>query len=237
MRLKHLLGFACGAALAAALPAGPAMAGTLQVNPVLVQINTGRRTATVTIRNEEAEPVTIRAYALGWRQVDGEDRYDDSSAVIVSPPIFTIPGGGTQLIRLGLRAPSAAPQAYRLMIEEVPEARPSGGVRVALRLNLPLYSGIDAGSAGDLRWSARHEGDGSWTLLAVNGGGGYVRLDSAAAQQATGLAFDGNMNFGTVLPGATRRWRIGSLPQVRDQARFRQIAGADGHVAARAGSD
>lgn len=236
MRPNHYLAIVCGAALAAALPAVPAQAGTLQVNPVLVQINAGRRTATVTIRNQEATPVTIRAYALNWSQVDGEDLYEDSSAVIVSPPIFTIPAGGTQLIRVGLRSASGAPQAYRLMIEEVPEANPGGGVRVALRLNLPLYSGVEAGDSDSLRWTARREGDGGLTLEAVNSGSGYVRLDPASAGAATGIAFADNMHFGTVLPGATRRWRIGSVPQVRDQARFRQITGAGGHVAAQTGS-
>jgi fimbrial chaperone protein len=154
----------------------------------------------------------------------------------VSPPIFTIPAGGTQLIRVGLRNASGAPQAYRLMIEEVPEASRVGGIRVALRLNLPLYSGIEAGDVSSLRWSVRREGEGL-TLEAVNGGSGYVRLDPAGAQAATGMAFDSNMNFGTVLPGATRRWRIARMPQVRDQARFRQISGANGHVAALSGSD
>ncbi|MDQ4087711.1 MAG: fimbria/pilus periplasmic chaperone [Pseudomonadota bacterium] len=236
MRLKRYIAIACGAALIAAVPAVPAQAGTLQVNPVLVQIDAGRRSATVTVRNEEATPVTIRAYALNWRQVDGEDRYEASSAVIVSPPIFTIAPGGTQLIRVGLRTPSGAPQAYRLMIEEVPQAHPGGGVRVALRLNLPLYSGIEAGDAANLGWSARRDGDGGLIVEAVNNGRGYVRLDPAAVQAATGISFDGNMNFGTVLPGATRRWRIAQMPQVRDQARFRQISGAGDHVAAQTGS-
>lgn len=236
MPMKRLIAIACGAALYAAFPAMPAQAGTLQVNPVLVQINAGRRSATVTIRNEESEPVTIRAYALAWRQVDGEDVYEESSAVIASPPIFTIPAGGTQLIRVGLRTPSRAPQSYRLMIEEVPQANPAGGIRVALRLNLPLYSAVEAGDAAALRWSARRDGEG-WTLQAMNSGPGYVRLDSTAVEAATGLEVGENANFGTVLPGATRRWRIGAVPQVADRSRFAQISGAGGHVAAQASSD
>ncbi|HEV2865251.1 MAG TPA: fimbria/pilus periplasmic chaperone [Allosphingosinicella sp.] len=237
MRLKRVLTIACGAALLAAVPAAPAFAGTLQVNPVLLQINAGRRTATVTVRNEEATPVTIRAYALAWSQVDGEDRYEDTAAMVVSPPIFTIPAGGTQLVRVGLRTASGRPQAYRLMIEEIPEANPAGGIRVALRLNLPLYSGVEAGAPGDLRWSARPRPEGGWTVEASNRGTGYVRLDPAAAQAATGLEPGGNINFGTVLPGATRRWQLGADSRILDRSRFDQIAGAGGHVAAQAGSD
>jgi fimbrial chaperone protein len=118
----------------------------------------------------------------------------------------------------------------------VPEARPAGGIRVALRLNLPLYSMIPAGEVSSLRWSAWQEQSG-WVLEAVNSGPGYVRLSQEAAQSATGVRATDNVNFGTVLPGATRRWRIGPQPDVRDQSRFRQIARTQGHVAAQASLD
>ena len=105
----------------------------------------------------------IRAYALGWRQADGEDHYDETAAMIVSPPVFTIPPGGSQIVRVGPRAPARAAQPYRLIIEEVPEAAPGTGIRVALRLNLPLYIRMAAGAPADLSWSARRGGDGQWT--------------------------------------------------------------------------
>ena len=230
MRFKHVLAVACGATLlSTAIPAAPAFAGTLQVNPVLVEINAGRRTATVTLRNQEATPVTIRAYALQWRQADGGESYDETSAVIVSPPIFAVAPGATQLIRVGLRSPSGAPAAYRLIVEEVPEAHPSDGIRVALRLNLPLYSSVAAGEFPALRWSAWREADGGWTIEAVNAGRGYVRIDPAAVIGATGLRIPDHINLGTVLPGAERRWRIGTQPDVSDAARFRAITRAQGH--------
>jgi fimbrial chaperone protein len=234
MRIKSLLA-ACGATLLlAATPGEPASAGTLQVNPVLLEISANRRTATVTLRNQEASAVTVRAYPLEWRQADGDESYAETSAVIVSPPIFTIAPGATQLIRVGLRSPSGARQAYRLIIEEVPDASPSNGIRVALRLNIPLYAMIPAGEASAMRWSAWQEADGGWTVEAVNGGPGYVRLSHETALSATGIRADDEVNFGTVLPGATRRWRIGPQLDVRDQNRFRQIARTQGRVGAQA---
>lgn len=229
MRLNPLCAVACGAALALAtgVPAAPALAGTLQVNPILVQIDPSRRTATVTVRNAEAAPVTIRAYPLAWRQAQGDDVYEDTSALIVSPPIFTIPPGGTQLVRVGLRSPSATPQSFRLMIEEVPEANPEGGIRVALRLNLPFYVSMPAGEPGDLRWNVARSGDGGWTVEAANPGRGYVRLDRSAVQGATGLSFADTVNFGTVLPGATRRWQLPAAAVTGGQAQFQHNAGTD----------
>ena len=236
MRIKSLLA-ACGATLlCAAIPGVPASAGTLQVNPVLLEISANRRTATLTLRNQEASPVTVRAYPLEWRQADGDESYSETSAVIVSPPIFTIAPGATQLIRVGLRSPSGARQAYRLIVEEVPDASPGNGIRVALRLNIPLYTMIAAGDASALRWSAWEE-QGGWVVEAVNDGPGYVRLSQQAALNATGLQVDGHVNFGTVLPGATRRWRIGPQLDVRDQNRFRQIARTQSRVGAQARRD
>ena len=235
MRLKRALAFACGAVLlGTAVPAAPAFAGTLQINPVLLEINASRRTALVTLRNEEAEPVMVRAYPLEWRQANGEDVYSETTAVIVSPPIFTIPAGGTQLIRVGLRSPAVAPGSYRLIVEEVPDAQPTGGIRVALRLNLPFYSTMPAGDAAALRWAIWQEPGGGWTLEAVNTGTGYVRLDRAAARNATGLTLGENINLGTVLPGATRRWPIGAELHILDRARFQQIARTHGRDAAQA---
>jgi fimbrial chaperone protein len=207
----------------------PPPAGTLTVDPVLIEIGAARRAGSVTVRNLENVPVTIRAYSLAWSQANGEDRYDESSAMIVSPPIFTIPAGGSQIVRVGPRQASAAPQSYRLIVEEVPAAEPGSGIRVALRLNLPLYSNLAAGAQGDIAWSAARLPDGQWALEARNTGSGWVRIDAAAAERATGIDFADGFGFGTVLPGSTRRWPVGASPRIGDQARFQQIrSGNDG---------
>ena len=218
--LRALRAFACMLA-AIALP-GTAGAGSLRVDPVRLEISADRRSATLTISNVEQAPVTIRAYPLAWRQVDGEDRYEESSALIVSPPVFTIPAGGTQIVRIGLRSPAAARNAYRLMVEEVPEARAEGGIRVALRLNLPLFAMIDRGSSSQLSWRAWRQPDRSWVVEATNRGATYVRVAPAEAAAATGVQLDGAANL-VVLPDSSRRWVIGEQPEFIDRARFTSI--------------
>lgn len=216
-------------AISAALPA-PASAGTLQVDPIRLEISAARRTATLRVRNQESAPVTIRAYALAWTQLDGDERYPETGSVIVSPPIFTIAGGATQLIRIGLRPQAAGvPAAYRVMVEEVPQAAANGGVQVALRLNIPLFALIEPGDATDLAWSAARGTDGRWRIEAANRGRGHVRVEPAAAEAATGIDFEADANLGVVLPGGTRRWTIGADPVIADPARFasiRRTAGA-----------
>lgn len=210
-------------ALMSALWVEPALSGTLQVNPVLVEINANRRTGLVTVRNVENTPITIRSHVLGWSQASGDDSYTKTSEIIVSPPVFTIPGGGSQNVRVGLRRPAAAGHAYRLIIEEVPEARTEGAVQVAIRLNIPLYAMVPRGEGTDLAWAATRNGEGRFTLEATNRGRGYVRLDQSAVRAATGLSVRSDDNFGTVLPGATRRWALGNETTVEDQARLNRI--------------
>ena len=238
MHRKFPLAAACGLiAIVWAAWGAPASAGTLQVNPVLVELNADRRTGSVTVRNEESVPIAIRAYALEWRQADGEDVYEETAQLIVSPPIFTIAPGATQLVRVGPRSPSAEPRAYRLIIEEVPEATPQAGIRVAIRLNLPLYKGIAAGEPSQLRWSARRQADGGWMIEAANAGPGYVRLDATIARAATGARYEDNFFFGTVLPGAARRWRVGPELRIENREQFQGITEMQGHAAASQGSD
>ena len=230
--MRRIFPLAACAALTLTAAAGlpPAAAGTLQVNPVLVEIGAARRTGSVTVRNVENVPVTIRAYPLAWRQAEGEDHYDETSAIIVSPPVFTIAPGGSQIVRVGQRGAAAGPQSYRLIIEEVPEASRGSGIRVALRLNLPLYSGLSAGAPADLRWSAARQSDGRWAIEARNAGSGWVRVDAVIARAATGIRFDDGFAFGTVLPGGARRWLAGAAPNVADPAKFQRIlrTGDDG---------
>lgn len=232
--MRRIIPLAACAALTLTAAAGlaPAAAGTLQVNPVLVEIGGARRTGSVTVRNEENVPVTIRAYPLGWRQDGGEDRYDETAELIVSPPVFTIPPHATQTVRVGARRPSPAPRAYRLIIEEVPEAAPaSAGIRVALRLNLPLYANLAPGAPADLSWRAARQADGQWAIEARNNGTGWVRVEQALAETATGLRLGDGFSFGTVLPGGTRRWLVGADPRIGDRARFQQINRTASHGA------
>jgi fimbrial chaperone protein len=221
---KALVAGASALMIATLAAPAPAEAGALRVDPVRLSISADRRTATVTVRNDERTPVTIRAYALTWDQADGEDRYGETDAVIVSPPIFTIAPGATQLVRVGLRSPAAGGRAYRVIVEEVPGASPAGGVQVALRLNLPLFAMMEAGAQSDIRWSGSRRSDGSYAVEAVNRGAGYVRIETSDAASAIGVAEEG-APFGVVLPNSRRRWVV-AAPTITDQARFAAIVRA-----------
>lgn len=206
------------------LLAAPAFAGSLRVDPVEVSISADQRAAAVTLTNMADAPITVHAYGLLWNQNDGGDDYSETSELIVSPPITTIPPKSIQLVRVGFRNASSARGAWRLVVEEVPQARSNGGIQVALRMNLPLFVQIHPGSVEDLSWSAQRALDGGWTVEAVNSSDKYVRLEAADFTARTGVEHSSSIRMGTVLPHSRRRWRLQNSPSLIDATQFQRIA-------------
>lgn len=194
--------------LGCALLAAPAGAASILIDPVRVDLTDDRKIAALTVANADPEaPVSIRVHALRWTQVDGEDVYSETHDIIASPPIFTIPPGGTQLLRVGL-AGGADAGAYRLIIEEIPRLAAQGqGIQVSLRLNLPLYR-LHAGSApARLDWRLAAAPDGTPAIEAVNDGGQPIQVQGIDALTADNRAPIVSA-MGVVLPNSRRRWRI-----------------------------
>ena len=220
---KPLRLLALSAATLGTFASAPAWAGSLRVDPVKVEITADRKIGAVKVKNDADQPVTIRGYALRWTQRDGQDVHEEVSDIVVSPPVATIPPGGEQLVRVGLRS-AGATGAYRLIVEEVPEAAPGNGVQVALRLSMPLFVMQKAGTLADLSWSAWRGADGKLVVEATNAGSGYVRIAAAEATQHTGVEFDSRGSIGTVLPNNSRRWVMQKEPSIADRTKFERIA-------------
>jgi fimbrial chaperone protein len=198
--------------------ATPAAASTFQVNPVVVEITPGRHTAVLSVSNSETVPVSIRIKLLRWTQQDGADVYDDTDALIASPPIFTVPGAGRQLVRIGSRAQQLS-GAYRIILEEVlsPQVR-KGEVRIALRLNLPLYVTQTDQAKAVLRWSAWRDAANDVFVQAENSGDRYEAIVAIGTIDAAGKDAVLTSRLGAVLPGSTRRWNVGKHPELGSAA-------------------
>ena len=66
----------------------------------------------LTVRNDGTEPVSMQLEVLNWSQEAGKDVLTPSRELLANPPIFTVPAGGSQLVRVGLRrAPDATARA------------------------------------------------------------------------------------------------------------------------------
>jgi fimbrial chaperone protein len=207
------------AALAAALlaslaAAGPVAAGSFQVNPVNVEIPQSRRAAAVTVSNRGTAPVSVRVRLLRWTQADGEDVYLETDDLVASPAMFTMAPDRTQLVRVGPRG-AAASGAYRIILEEIPGPAAEGSaIRVALRLNLPLYVVPDNGGRAELSWSAWQDSSGETIVEARNAGTRHSQILALGAIDAAGRETSLSTRMGVVLPGGGKSWRLGRRPDL-----------------------
>jgi len=194
------------------LGASSAAAGSFQVNPVHIALAPDRAATSLTVKNDDREAVSVRVHTYRWTQDQGEDVYSATSDVIASPPIFTIPAGGTQLIRLGLRTRTAG-AAYRVVLEEIPRKElSSSGIKVALRLNLPFYI-LNSGGKPDVRWTASRDNAGDVVIEAANRGSLHAQILEIDAIGPAGKETILSKTMGVVLPGSAKRWKIGRRPE------------------------
>jgi fimbrial chaperone protein len=221
MLSRHSLAAIAGLAALLALPS--AGAGTFTISPLRVDFTGTPGTAVLTVRNGEAGSVVVQAGGWSWSQEDGQDAIEPSRDLLVSPAVFTLAPGGSQLVRVALRrTPDATRElSYRMVLQEVPQAASPGftGLQVALRLSIPVFVAPLAPSAPDLAWTARSDASGRTTLTARNLGTANARIHRLALQTADarttlfelpGLAY--------VLPGASRDWAIDGSGSVHASA-------------------
>lgn len=201
------------AALLFLLSGSPAAAGSFQVNPVNIELAAGETATSFTIKNIDDAPVAVRVHSYKWTQAHGRDVRTETREVIISPPIFTIPAGATQIVRLGLRNRTAG-DAYRIVVEEIPGPKPAGvGIQVALRLDLPFYV-LKEGGSPDITWAWWRNVSGELVLEARNHGSRHAQVIAIEATGPTGAITLLSSEMGVILPGGARQWTIDNDVQV-----------------------
>lgn len=225
-------------ALLFALPqraAAQAMGGSILIWPVGPVIEANERAAALWLENPGQAPITLQLRIYAWAQQDGKNVYAAQDAILGTPPIVTIAPGEKQLVRL-TRTVAATPGtegAYRVIVDEIPAAKPSSGTGAAvtfrMRYSLPLFvhgpglllpgrstdkaaprkdGGAGRQGTGNmagplLDWRIAEAGEGAF-LEIRNRGAVHARLTDAAFG-GTSMA-DGLLGY--VLPGSMMRWPI-----------------------------
>jgi fimbrial chaperone protein len=176
---------------AALLPClgGAAHAGSLEVTPVRIDLSTAQRVVAVTVRNAGDRPSVIQLQPQAWSQRGNADVLAATNDLLATPPIFTLAPGAEQIVRVGLRAPSTAvaEQTYRLILEEVPPPPDpaSKGLRMAIRISVPVFVAATTPARGELTWSASRV-NGKLAITATNAGTAHIRLTGLALSSSVG---------------------------------------------------
>ena len=219
--------------LALSLATTEVPAGSFQVNPIRVDMTKGATTAAITVRNDGEEPIVVQSSVVKWSQDNGQEVYAPTSEALVTPPIMTVPPGGEQIVRVGLRR-GPDPQrelAYRLYLQEVPPPPKPGftGLQVALRVGLPVFVAPGAPGIRRLEWSAQIGQDGAIRLAAQNTGNAHVQItDFELGLPGAGEPIAHESTLAYVLAGQRRQWTLPAPPdRVKSVNEFRLKAYTD----------
>lgn len=201
-----------GLLLALSCTGGAAFAGSFSVSPIRLTLTAAEPIAALTIQNSGAEATTVQLQVTSWTQEDGSDRYQPSRDLIASPPIFTVPAGASQIVRLALRrTPDARRElTYRVYLAEVPSAPSPGfvGTRVALELGVPVFVSPTVPGVQSLHWQLVRRGDGKVSVVASNSGALSARIMSVSLSPVAGATASRQTIATDVHAGQQREWPL-----------------------------
>ncbi|MGI9264333.1 MAG: fimbrial biogenesis chaperone [Gammaproteobacteria bacterium] len=196
-------------------------AATVAVVPVRVEMETGVRSATITLSNEGSAATSIQADISEWTQdEDGRDVFSDTDDIIAVPGIFEIPPGGKQIVRIGLLSDVAGPleKSYRVFLTEIAQAGESmegSGLRIRLRLSVPLFIQSTEEANPVLKLVRADMEDDALAVVLHNEGNQHVQIRSLTTKSS---AYDRQSDTVTrtsayLLPGTARKFKLAVSPE------------------------
>jgi fimbrial chaperone protein len=193
--------------------AGTAAAGNLSVAPIRVELSPTISTAVLTVRNQDDSPVVVQARPAAWSQQGDHEQLDDTRDLLVTPPLFTIPSKGQQTLRIALlHKPDAARELdYRLVLSEVPPvaAADGTGLRIALRITLPIFVAPPVRATSELVWQHRWLPNGTLEVQARNRGNAHIQIldfDVQSAEHPEQSLHADAARY--LLPGTLAHWEL-----------------------------
>jgi fimbrial chaperone protein len=194
--------------------AGSAYGASFSISPVRIELSAQETTSAVTVTNTGDEPVSVQLRVFSWRQEANEDRLEPTRELVATPPVFSVPPGESQIVRVGFRRPpqGTAEVPFRAIFEEIPgPPPPSGGpaLRINLRISIPVFYAPAEGLKSALSWKFARQAPGQLRLTVRNTGTANAHLgDFAVATTAGAPPVAEQKNFAYVLPGAERSFTI-----------------------------
>ena len=207
------------APLALAIVAGllsPALAASLQVSPVSVEIPAPGAASIVTLRNLGNGPINVQVRVFRWTQEHGEDVLSPAVGVAASPPAVKLNPQHDYAVRVvrTAKTPVEGEEAYRLLVDELPKptTNPGANVKFVVRYSIPVFF-TDDEVVSKVTWAAELRG-GRLTLIATNDGDSRLRISAMKVEGKSG----GKVSFGDGLVGyvlghSTAKWTARAKPK------------------------
>lgn len=199
-----------------------AASASLEVNPVRLTLSATQPVAALTVRNVGEQAASLHLQLMAWTQADAADNYAPTRELLATPPIFTLAPGAVQTVRVGLRRAVDTDRelAYRLYLNEIPDAKAidGTGLRIALRIGVPVFVPPQSPATPLLRWRAHRDTD-AIVLHAENTGKAHARIVKLKLLAGSNTIADAPAAY--LLAGQSWRWRfpVSSMPTAGTQLR------------------
>lgn len=192
------------------LAAATAPATTLSVAPTRLELAPDRPAAAVTVTNDGKAPVLVQVETFAWRASPATADLEPTRELLAVPPLLRLAPGEKQLVRVARRSntPLQVEETYRLLVSEVPEGGERGGVRLALRLSLPVFV-TPPGARAAPRWRL-HRDHAGLVLEVRNLGTAHLHVREAQIL-VHGRVLPVTVAPAYVLAGQTHQWALGEL--------------------------
>lgn len=216
------------------LACGVAAAATLQVSPVLIDVNGEGGAEKVTLRNLGDRPLNAQIRLFKWTQKDGRDVLEPTREVVASPPIAAIGPNGEQIVRVVRvdRTPLAGEASYRLIVDQLPEqvAPTKSGVSFLMRYSVPVFFASKASSAAALSWQVEAR-NGAVFVTASNPGSRRVRVAELDVSSQSGATIASRKGLvGYVLGSSTATWQLSGVSLAKGATVRIEARGDDGPI-------
>lgn len=206
---------------ALAVSAAAHAAARLAANPVQLAVPAKALAASTTITNRGKAAVTVQAELLEWTQAPAGERKIPTRDLLVSPVVFRLEPGASQVVRVGrLKAvePPAQEKAYRLQVNEVPPAGAAatpGMIATVLQLSFPVFVPAAEPAPPALQWTGTRENADDLSLRVKNPANTHAKVTRLSLVQDGSVIAERQLNY-YVLANAERelKWP-GALRQAK----------------------
>lgn len=167
-----------------------AMAASLQVSPIMLDIKQNQPSDGIWLSNTSQEPLHAQIRVFAWNQQTQEDVLESTSHFVASPPLVKIEAGERQFIRLVRIGDSGSEQeqAYRIVVDELPiDSEDSEGLTFVLRYSIPVFiQGQEDEKEPNLTWQVTENSEKEAVLVVNNTGNMRAQLSRLIFTQANG---------------------------------------------------
>ena len=186
---------------------------SLFLRPTSVVLAGKESAATITLTNSGEQPVTAQLRLYSWDQKDNDEQLVETSTLVASPPMVSIPAGKSQtvrVVRVGT-TPASTQESYRLVVDEIvdrSELSADAGVVMQLRYSVPVFVMPKPGAKASATVNASISGD---TLIfgVTNRGAAHAQISNITVAYSDGSSSTLNAGLvGYVLPDKQRQWLL-----------------------------